>query len=70
MGKFIFSDEIIEKFNNIGSKLYNLKHAYELYNIYIQNEANIPLDVLCMNLLINDYFQSIKNDYNKLEEDL
>lgn len=66
----LFDDEIIEKFNDISNKLYNLKYSYELFFNYLENETTVPVEVICLGLIIKEYFEKAKRDYNNLEEEL
>ncbi len=66
----IFNQKTIEKFENISSKLYNIKYCLEFYLDYIENETDAPLNVICTGLIIKEYFNNTKNEYNRLEEDL
>ena len=66
----IFSNEIQFKFDDIGNKLYNLKHSFDLYINYLEDETDIPLKAQCLGLILREYFNEIKEDYNKLSEDL
>lgn len=66
----IFSKELKEKFEDIDNKLYNLKHSFDLYINYLESDINIPLKAQCLALILNNYFNIVKDEYNKLEEDL
>lgn len=66
----IFSKELKERFNILDSELYNLKHAFKLFVDYLEDETEIPLQVKCFALILNEYFNKTKKDFNKLEEDL
>ena len=66
----IFSKELKERFNILDSELYNLKHAFKLFVDYLEDETDIPLKAKCFALILNEYFNKTKKDFNKLEEDL
>lgn len=66
----IFNNEIICKFDNIGNKLYNLKYSLDLYINYLESETEVPIKAQCLGLILREYFNEIKEDYNKLEEEL
>ena len=66
----VFSNEMQYKFENIDNKLYNLKYSFDLYISYLENETDVPLKAQCLGLILKEYFNEIKDDYNKLEEDL
>lgn len=68
--KEIFSEELKIRFEEVGSKLYNLKHSFDLFINYLEEEPDIPLNIQCLALILNNYFNNAKDDYNKLEEDL
>lgn len=68
--KYSFDDETIEKFQELSSKLYNLKYCLEMYMNYIEGETNIPLGVLCLGIIIKNYFNLAKVEFNKLEDEL
>lgn len=68
--KNMFSDEMIDKFNEIGSKLFNLKYAIEHLVDSLENETNVSLGIICLSHILKHYFNNTKLEYNKLEEDL
>ena len=47
-----------------------LPHAFKLFIDYLEDETDIPLQVKCFALILNEYFNKTKKDFNKLEEDL
>ena len=65
-----FDDEIKERFNSIGSKLYTIKYALEEIISIIENEGEINIGTVSILSTINAYFNRAKEDYYKLEEDL
>ncbi len=65
-----FSQEILEKFQQIDSKLYNLKYCLEMFINYIEDEADASLSIVCLGLIIKHYFNTTKEEFNKLEEEL
>lgn len=68
--KYSFSDEIVEKFQDFDSKLYNIKYCLEMYMNYLEDETHVPLPFICMGLIIKSYFNNAKEEFVKLEEDL
>ena len=66
----IFSDILKIKFDDIGNKLYNFKYGFDLIFNYLENEEDISLNSICLLIILKKYFSEIKEDYNKLEEDL
>lgn len=62
--------ETKQKFEDIGSKLYNFKYSLEAFINELEGDAEISLGNLCLLLILRDYFNKLKEDYNKLEEDL
>lgn len=66
----IFSTEIKQRFENVGDKLYNLKYSFDLFTNYLEDETETTLNIRCLALILNNYFNIIKEEYNKLEEDL
>ena len=69
-GEIMFSSEIKTKFNEIGSKLYNLKFSVEHLVESVENESNVSLRIICLLHILKYYFNAIKLEYNKLEEEL
>ena len=67
---YIFSDEFKIRFDNISNKLYNFKYGFNLIINYLENESDISVDSICLLLILKKYFSEIKDDYNKLEQDL
>ena len=63
-------EEIKEKFNNFGSKMYNLKYSFELFLNYLETENDASLNTICLGHILKDYFEKAKNEYNTIEEDL
>ena len=37
---------------------------------YLEDETETTLNIRCLALILNNYFNIIKEEYNKLEEDL
>ena len=68
--KKYFSDEIIEKFADISEKLYNIKYSLELLRDEIEQEPAIPLNLICTFVILKEYFDKTKEDYNSLEKEL
>lgn len=68
--KYSFDNETIEKFQELSSKLYNLKHCLEMYMNYIEDETDASLGVLCLGIIIKNYFNIAKEEFNKLEDEL
>ena len=66
----IFNDEIQLRFDEISNKLYNFKYSFDLFINYLEDETDIPLNAQCFALILKEYFNKTKEDYNKLEEDL
>ena len=66
----VFNTETKQRFEEIGSKLYNFKYSFEIFINDLQDNTDIPLGNLCLLLILKNYFDSLKNEYNKLEEDL
>lgn len=66
----LFDNEIKERFEKISSKMYNFKHSFRTFINDLEDNTDIPLGYLCLLLILQDYFNEIKKDYNKLEEDL
>lgn len=66
----IFNDELKQRFEDIGSNLYNLKYSFDLFINYLEDEVDTPLKVQCLALILNKYFNITKEEYNRLEEDL
>ena len=66
----LFDNEIKERFEKISSKMYNFKHSFRIFINDLEDNTDIPLGYLCLLLILQDYFNKIKKDYNKLEEDL
>lgn len=66
----LFSTKTRQRFEDIGSKLYNFKYSFEAFVNELQDNSDIPLGNLCLLLILRDYFNNLKEDYNKLEEDL
>lgn len=66
----LFSTKTRQRFEDIGSKLYNFKYSLEAFVNELQDNSDIPLGNLCLLLILRDYFNNLKEDYNKLEEDL
>lgn len=64
------SDEFVHRFEDIGSKLYNFKHSFDAFINELEGNGYISLGALCSLLILKDYFNNLKEDYNKLEEDL
>ena len=69
-GKEFFNAEMKQKFESIGSKLYNLKYSLELFINYLECESDISLNLVCLALILNNYFSIVKDEYNSLEESL
>lgn len=70
LNKNVFTEDIVKKFEDIASKFYNLKHSFKLLTNCIQDEENVSLETITFALILREYFNSLKFDYNKLEEDL
>ena len=68
--KNIFNDELQLRFDNISNKLFNMKYSFDLFINYLEDETDIPLKAQCLGLILREYFNKLKDDYNKLEEDL
>ena len=66
----LLNNERIEQFEKISCKLYNFKYSFETFIKEIEDSADISLGNLCLLLILRDYFNNLKDDYNKLEEDL
>ena len=66
----LFSTKTRQRFEDIGSKLYNFKYGFDLIFNYLENEEDISLNSICLLIILKKYFSEIKEDYNKLEEDL
>lgn len=66
----IFNEEIKQRFEDIGSELYNFKYSFELFINYLEGETDIPLKAQCLALTLYQYFNIAKENFNKLEEDL
>ena len=66
----LLSDEMREEFYDIGEKLYNFKHAFNLMVHYLEDETDVSLGLICVFLIMKNYFSGIKEDYKKLEQDL
>ena len=66
----LFSTKTRQRFEDIGSKLYNFKYSFEAFVNELQDNSDIPLGNLCLLLILRDYFNNLKEDYNKLEDDL
>lgn len=66
----ILSEKLKQRFEDIGSKLYNLKYSFDLLINCIEDEVDVPLELKCLALILNNYFNITKEEYNKLEEDL
>ena len=69
-GQEFFNAEMKQKFESIGSKLYNLKYSLELFINYLECESDISLNLVCLALILNNYFSIVKDEYNSLEESL
>ena len=65
-----FSDEVKNKFDSIGIKLYNFKHGFDFLIKDLEDEADKSLGLICLLLILKKYFSEIKDEYNKLEEEL
>lgn len=68
--KYFFSHEILEKFQQIDSKLYNLKYCLDRFVNDIEDETDSSLSIICLGLIIKHYFNTTKEEFNKLEEEL
>ena len=66
----IFSETLKQQFEDIGTKLYNFKYSFDLFVNCLEDEADVPLKLQCLALVLDNYFNMIKKEYNKLEEDL
>lgn len=64
------NEDTITKFNNISAQLYNFKYAFKLFINHLEDNTDIPLEALCLALILRDNFEKVKNDYNILEQDL
>ena len=66
----LFNEEIIEKFNKIGCELYNLKYSFQLFIDCLENTDNVSIDIICFGIIMKEYFEKVKDEYNQLEETL
>lgn len=66
----LFDEEIKQRFDKISSKMYNFKYSLKTFINELEGNTDVPLGNLCLLLILQDYFDKIKKDYNKLEEDL
>lgn len=66
----VLNKNIIEKFEDISTQLYNFKHALKLFINHLEDYSETPIEIQCLALILKDYFEKVKNDYNKLEEEL
>ena len=68
--KVFLNDEVKNRFDSIGTKFFNFKYSFDLIINNIENESDISLNLICLLLILKKYFSEIKDEYNKLEEDL
>lgn len=68
--KYLFDDEIKEKFYNIDSKFHIIKHALETIIRIIESEGELEFGYISILMVINAFFEKTKEDYNNLEEEL
>lgn len=66
----LLDEQVKERFENIGNKMYNFKYSLEECINELEDNAEIPLGKLCLLLILKNYFNNLKEDYNKLEEEL
>lgn len=67
-----FNSEIIEKFEEINHRMFNIKHSFELFLYDLQNDgyAENPVELITFCSILKEYFNQTKEIYNKLEKEL
>ena len=64
----IINEKISEKFNDINSKLYNFKHSIQLFVDCLEDNDNVSVNVICLAIILKEYFEQIKQEYTHLLE--
>ncbi len=66
------NDEVIEKFETIGRRMFNIKHCFELFLYIFQNECfnENSVEIITFGLILKEYFNQTKEIYNNLEKEL
>ena len=68
--KNLFSEEIKERFDRFSSRMYNFKHSLNFFLHSLEDETEPTLELICFCYLLKDYFNTTKDEYNQLEQDL
>ena len=68
----LINNELTETFELIGSRMFNLKHCFELFEYNLQNDgyAENPVEITTFFIILKEYFNHTKELYNKLEDEL
>ena len=61
--------EIKERFNDFGSKMYNLRYSFELFLEYLEMEEDVSLKTVCLGHVLKAYLEKTKAEYNRIEEE-
>ena len=68
----ILNNDITEKFELISSRLFNIKHCFNLFIYTLQNASfdENSVEIITFGIILKEYFNQTKNIYNNLENEL